>query len=164
MEQGFGVTVQGLHGVVGIVTLLGVVEGYEEGSLLDGVQRLLVLTAAEVGVPALCPRGPAASQRETNLGLTSLQTKPSRCPHVNHSCCYSNGCVTVFCKVEQHNSSTQLFLSVNGPASLLASLSVNVVNKRRVRCLDWTDPPPHPPHTPFPRGEGSQSFLSWRWL
>lgn len=70
MEQGFGVAVQRLHWVVGIVTLLSVIESHKEGCLFNGVQRLLVLAAAEVGVTALCPRRPAEWKRTESLGLT----------------------------------------------------------------------------------------------
>lgn len=62
VQQRLGVTVQRRNGVVGIVALLRVVQGYEESRLLNGIQRLLVLTAAEVGVTSVGPRGPAGYQ------------------------------------------------------------------------------------------------------
>lgn len=37
VKQRLGVTVQRRHGVVGIVALLRVVQGYEEGRLLNGI-------------------------------------------------------------------------------------------------------------------------------
>lgn len=68
VKQRLGVTVQGRNGVVGVVALLCVVQGHEEGRLLDGVQRLLVLTAAEVGVTSVGPRGPAGCQTTPGNG------------------------------------------------------------------------------------------------
>ena len=60
VEQRLGVAVQRLDFVGFVVALLGVVEGYTEGCLLDDVQRLLVLTTAEEGFASLGPWGPAA--------------------------------------------------------------------------------------------------------
>lgn len=62
VKQRLGVTVQRRNGVVGIVALLRVVQGNEESRLFNGIQRLLVLTAAEVGVTSVGPRGPAGYQ------------------------------------------------------------------------------------------------------
>lgn len=62
VQQRLGVTVQRRNGFVGIVALLRVIQGYEESRLLNGIQRLLVLTAAEVGVTSVGPRGPAGYQ------------------------------------------------------------------------------------------------------
>lgn len=59
MKQTLGVTVQRHNGVVGIIALLCVIQGYEEGCLLNGIQRLLVLTTAEVSVTSIGPWGPA---------------------------------------------------------------------------------------------------------
>lgn len=76
VEQGLGITVQRLDWVVCIVALLGVIKGYEEGSLLNGVQRLLVPTTAEVGFTSLGPRGPAECQMKADLRqcLTGVKT------------------------------------------------------------------------------------------
>lgn len=62
MEQGLGITVQRLDWVVCIVALLCVIKGYKEGGLLNDVQRLLVLTTAEVGFASLGPWSPAECQ------------------------------------------------------------------------------------------------------
>lgn len=67
MEEGLGVTVQRLDWVVCIVALLCVIKGYKEGCLLNGIQRLLVLTTAEVGVTSIGPRGPAECQIKADL-------------------------------------------------------------------------------------------------
>lgn len=60
MKQTLGITVQRHNGVVDIIALLCVIQSYEEGCLLNGIQRLLVLTAAEVSVTSNRPWGPAA--------------------------------------------------------------------------------------------------------
>lgn len=69
VEQGLGVTIQRLDWIVCIVTLLSVIKGYKEGGLLNGIQSLLVLTTAEVGLTAICPWGPAECRRTENLVL-----------------------------------------------------------------------------------------------
>lgn len=66
MKQTLGVAVQRHNRVVGIIALLCVVQGYEEGCLLNGIKRLLVLTAAEVSVTSIGPRGPAAQIESAN--------------------------------------------------------------------------------------------------
>lgn len=58
MEQGLGISVQRLDLVVCLVALLTVIQSYEEGGLLNGVQRVLVLAPAEVHVTSLGPWGP----------------------------------------------------------------------------------------------------------
>lgn len=63
MKQRLGVTVQRLDWVVSIEALLRVIEGYKKGCLLNGIQRLLVLTTAEVSVTSICPWGPAEYQQ-----------------------------------------------------------------------------------------------------
>lgn len=63
MEKGLGITVQRLDWLGFIETLLSVIKGYKEGCLLNGIQCLLILTTAEVGLAALCPWGPAECQR-----------------------------------------------------------------------------------------------------
>lgn len=64
VEEALGVAVQGLDRVVGVVALLRVVQGDDEGRLLDGVQRQLVLSAAEVGVASVGPRGSAKTSSD----------------------------------------------------------------------------------------------------
>ncbi len=71
VEQGLGITVQRLDWVVFIVALLCVIKGHKEGCLLNDVQRLLVLTTAEVGFTSLGPRSPAEM---SNNGLLFRQT------------------------------------------------------------------------------------------
>lgn len=63
MEKGLGVTVQRLDFVGGIVTLLGFIKGYDKSSLFYGIQRLLVLTTAEVRVASRCPRSPTENRK-----------------------------------------------------------------------------------------------------
>lgn len=58
VEQGLGITVQRLDWVVCIIVLLCVIKGYKEGCLLNGIQRLLVLTTAEVGFTSIGPWSP----------------------------------------------------------------------------------------------------------
>lgn len=75
MEQRLGVTVQRHDGVFGVIALLGVVQGYEEGRLLNSIQRLLVLAAAEVRVASIGPWGPVGQIKSANsvfLILTML--------------------------------------------------------------------------------------------
>lgn len=62
VEEGLSIFVQRLDRVVCLEALLGVIKGYEEGCLLNDVQRLLVLTADEEGFTCLGPRGPAQCQ------------------------------------------------------------------------------------------------------
>lgn len=66
MKQTLGVTGQGRNGVVAIVALLCVIQGYEEGCLLNGIQRLLVLPSAEVSVTSIGPRGPGGQIKAEN--------------------------------------------------------------------------------------------------
>lgn len=68
VEEGLGVAVQRLDWVLWVEALLRVVQGDEEGGLLDGVQGNLVPSAAEVGVASVCPRR-SAKQR---VGRPSL--------------------------------------------------------------------------------------------
>ena len=75
MEQGLCIAVQRLDFVVYIIALLSVIKGHKEGSLLYGIQRLFVLTTAEVGVTGICPRGPRAVKGTENTVYTS--GKPS---------------------------------------------------------------------------------------
>lgn len=66
MEQRLGVTVQRHDGVFGVIALLRVVQGYEEGRLLNSIQRLLVLAAAEVRVASIGPWGPVGQIKSAN--------------------------------------------------------------------------------------------------
>lgn len=66
MKQTLGVTVQRHNRVVGVIALLCVVQGYEEGCLLNGIQSLLVLTAAEVSVTSIGPGRPAGQVKSAN--------------------------------------------------------------------------------------------------
>lgn len=66
MEQRLGVIVQRHDGVFGVIALLRVVQGYEEGRLLNSIQRLLVLAAAEVRVASIGPRGPVGQIKSAN--------------------------------------------------------------------------------------------------
>lgn len=59
VEQRLGVTVKRLDWAAFVKPLLRFVQGHKEGCLLNGIQRLLVLATAEVGVAALCPWRPA---------------------------------------------------------------------------------------------------------
>lgn len=59
VEEGLCVADQRLVRVVRFKALLGVIKGHAKGRLLDGVQRLLVLTTTEVGFSGVGPRGPA---------------------------------------------------------------------------------------------------------
>lgn len=56
MEQRFSVTVQGLHRVFWIIALLCVIQCNKESSLLNSIQRLLVLAVSEVGITGTGPR------------------------------------------------------------------------------------------------------------
>lgn len=62
VKETLGIAVQRLDRVVGVIALLRVVQGHEEGGFLNGVQRQLVLSAAEVGVASVGPRGSARHQ------------------------------------------------------------------------------------------------------
>lgn len=64
VEQGLGVAVQGRAGVLLPVALLSFVQRHEEGRLLHGVQRLLVLPARKVGLAAPGPGHPVGRARE----------------------------------------------------------------------------------------------------
>lgn len=66
MKQTLGITVQRHYRVVDIIALLCVIQRYEEGCLLNGIQRLLVLTAAEVIVTSIGPWGPAGQIKSAN--------------------------------------------------------------------------------------------------
>lgn len=79
MEQGLGITIQRLDWVGSIVTLLSVIKGYKEGCLLNGIQWLLVLTTAEVGLTALCPWGPVKCQITGNLALILCWKQGRKC-------------------------------------------------------------------------------------
>lgn len=67
MKKGLGITVQGLDRVGLIIALFCFIKGYKESCLLDGIQRLLVLTTTEVGVTSIGPRGPAECQTKADL-------------------------------------------------------------------------------------------------
>lgn len=74
VKQRLGVTVQRSDGVVGIESLLCVIQGDEEGRLLNGVQRLLVLATAEVSVTSDGPWGPAGQKKSANGGRGLVRT------------------------------------------------------------------------------------------
>lgn len=69
VKEALGVAVQRLDRVLAVKALLRVVQGDEEGRFLNGVQRQLVLPAAEVGVASVGPRGSAKHQVRTQLRL-----------------------------------------------------------------------------------------------
>lgn len=77
MQQGLCIAVQRLDFVVDIVTLLSVIKGYKESCLLNSIQRLLVLTTAEICVPSLCPRGPKRTKRKNWCWFVKRTVKPS---------------------------------------------------------------------------------------
>lgn len=84
VEEALGVAVQGLDGVLWVVALLRVVQGHEEGWFLNGVQRELVLSAAEVGVASVGPRRPAKQRARTHLENVEGGGSPSNNWH--HRC------------------------------------------------------------------------------
>lgn len=67
VKEALGVAVQRLDGVLGVIALLRVIQGHEEGRFLNGVQGHLVLSAGEVGVASVGPRGSAKRQVGTRL-------------------------------------------------------------------------------------------------
>ena len=107
VEQGLGITVKRLDWVGSIETLLSIIKGYKAGCLLDGVQRLLVLTTAEEGLTALCPRGPAEFQIwYCYVANRTVQTQVHVC---KISTAFLHCVVTPFLPSNTKNSSPLLF-------------------------------------------------------
>lgn len=81
VKEALGVAVQRLDGVLGVIALLRVVQGHEEGRFLNGVQGHLVLSAGEVGVASVGPRGSA--KRQVKFGppvqCSACSAKPTNC-------------------------------------------------------------------------------------